>query len=367
MNKKIIISVTNDLVSDQRVDKVAISLTSAGYEVLLVGRKLKNSLILQNRKYKTIRFNLLFNYGFLFYANYNLRLFFFLLFNKLDILLSNDLDTLPANFLVSKLRNKHLVYDSHELFTEVPELVNRKKVQKFWLKIERYILPKLENTYTVCESIANYYNDKYQTNFKVIRNIPLCPEIENNYSNNNQEKIIIYQGAVNIGRGLEEIIKAMPFINNVKLQIIGDGDILDNLKKLVSEMRLENKVEFLGKIPFQKLAEYTQKADLGISLEQKIGLNYYYSLPNKLFDYIIANIPVIVSDLPETRKIVKKYIIGEIINDFNSKALANKINNLLNDIELYNKYKANTKFAAKELCWQNEEKVLLDVFSKLSI
>ena len=366
MNKKIIISVTNDLVSDQRVNKVALSLVSFGYEVLLIGRKLNNSLPLEQRNYKTKRFNLIFDNGFLFYANYNLRLFFFLLFSKSDIFLSNDLDTLPANYFASRFKNTHLVYDSHELFTEVPELVNRKRVQRFWLKIERYILPKLKNTYTVCESIASYYNERYKTDFKVVRNISLCKNKKDDYIKlENKEKIIIYQGAINIGRGLEEIIKAMPFIENARLQIIGGGDILGELRKIVSDMKLENNIEFVGKIPFQELAEYTQKADLGISLEQNIGLNYYYSLPNKLFDYFNANIPVMVSDLPETRKIIEQYNVGEIIKDFTPKALANKINSLLSNTEVYNKYKANTKIAAKELCWQNEEQVLLEVFSKL--
>ena len=144
--QKIIISVTNDLTTDQRVHKVCISLQKMGFEILLVGRKLQNSLPL-DRNYQTHRIQLLFNKGFLFYAEYNLRLFFYLLFKKKEIVLANDLDTLLPNYLVSKLQKKKLVYDSHELFTEVPELINRPKTQKIWLKIEQKILPKLKSLF----------------------------------------------------------------------------------------------------------------------------------------------------------------------------------------------------------------------------
>ncbi len=139
--KRIIVSVTNDLTTDQRVAKVCDTLTKMGFSVLLIGRKLKNSENI-NRNYKIVRFRLLFNKGFLFYAEYNLRLFFKLLFLKKDVLLSNDLDTLLPNYLIHKIFKTKLVYDSHELFTEVPELTNRPFVQKFWLTIEKNIFTK---------------------------------------------------------------------------------------------------------------------------------------------------------------------------------------------------------------------------------
>src|SRR6478735_10941986 len=118
--KKIIVSVSNDLSTDQRVKKVCAYLHANGFEVVLLGRKLKNSLEITDRPYKTKRFNLWFNKGALFYANLNIRLFFYLLFHKSDWLLANDLDTLPANYYARGKRV--LVYDTHEIFCEVPEL-----------------------------------------------------------------------------------------------------------------------------------------------------------------------------------------------------------------------------------------------------
>ncbi len=361
--KKIIISVTNDLVSDNRVHKVATSLQNSGFEVTLVGRRLKNSPSVE-RKYKTKRIKLFFNKSALFYAEFNIRLFFFLLFSKTDIFLSNDLDTLFANFFASKLKNKSLVYDSHELFTEVPELVNRPKVQKIWLKIERFILPKIKYSYTVCQSIADYYHKKYGIKMQVVRNVPLLQNKEYEKEKSNK-KIILYQGAVNLGRGLEEAIQAMQFLNDFELWIIGDGDIINELKNLIIELNLSEKVKFLGRKKLEELTYFTHQADLGISFEKNIGLNYYYALPNKIFDYIQAEVPILCSNLPEMSAIIKKYNIGEILNSHNPKEIAEQIILIFNNNDKILKWKNNMKIARNELNWQNEEKILLSIYSKL--
>ena len=364
--QKIIVSVTNDLTTDQRVHKVCSSLVTMNFEVLLVGRKLTDSIPLQ-RIYNTHRIKLLFNKGALFYAEYNIRLFFYLLFKRKDILLSNDLDTLLANYLISKTQNKKLVYDSHELFTEVPELVNRPKTQKIWLMLEQNILPKLKNTYTVCQSIADYYNEKYATNFKVIKNVPVC--LKNNdkilltEALHGKPKTIIYQGALNIGRGLELMIETVQYLENIQLIIIGDGDITEKLKSLVTQKKLVEKVFFLGKKTPEELRKITPLADLGISIEEDLGLNYRYALPNKIFDYIHASIPILVSDLPEMKHIVLEYQVGEIINNRKPKELAKQIESILRTKK--HSWKRNLKIAASNLQWQKEEEVLHSIFTYL--
>lgn len=356
--KKVLLSVTNDLVGDQRVHKVATTLLNNNYNITLVGRKFKNSLPL-NRNYKTVRFSLIFNSGFLFYTEYNIRLFFFLLFTKFDILNSNDLDSLLANYIVAKIKNKKIVYDSHEFFTQVPELINRPKVQKVWLSLEKWILPKLKYTYTVSPAIATEYKRLYNIDMKLIRNLPFINNINNKIEK--QDKYIIYQGALNIGRGLENMIISMQNIE-VKLLIIGSGDIENKLKQIVKDNNLIDKVIFKGKLPFNELFKYTSKAILGVSLEEAAGLNYKYALPNKIFDYINAEIPILVSNLPEMSKIVEKYKVGEILIKNNSKEISEKVNNLINDKELYEKYVENTKIAKKELCWETQEKELIDLY-----
>lgn len=364
--QRIIISVTNDLVTDQRVNRVCCSFLTLNYDVLLVGRKLKNSLPV-DRKYQTKRFNLRFNKGFLFYANYNIHLFFFLLFSKSTLLWSNDLDSLPANYLISKIKGTKLIYDSHEYFTEVPELVNRPKIKKIWESIERKIFPRLKNVITVSQQIANEYTKKYNVDVKVIRNLPIKVKDYYEVKNIKKEgsKIIIYQGWANVNRGLEPLVEAMQCIESAHLYIIGDGDIFDNIIAQVLNLKLQDKVTLLGKIPFELLPHYTHQADLGVSLEENVGLNYKYALPNKLFDYISAGVPALTSNLPEMEQIVKTYHVGETIEQITPIAIAEKINNLLANETLLKEYAENCLKAKEELCWENEEKKLYDFIKEI--
>lgn len=360
--KKAIVSITNDISTDQRVAKTCDTLKSLGYEVLLVGRKHKNSASL-SRNYKTKRFRLVFNTSFFFYAEYNLRLFFFLLFAKKELLVSNDLDTLLPNYLISKLQRKRLVYDSHELFTEVPELVEKTFVKKFWTSIEQWIFPKLKTVIVVSQSIADYYEKKYGTACTVIRNFPQDTQVEKTVFpfDTKGKKIILYQGALNIGRGLELMIDAVTTLENYILVIAGDGDIAEKLKNYVHTKELDKKVFFLGKLDPPQLKNVTLKADVGLSLEEDLGLNYRYALPNKVFDYINAEIPVIVSDLPEMKSIVIEHKVGVVLNDRTPERLSTLINTM--DKE---KYTDALKKAKKELNWNTEKEKLIHIFKHLN-
>ena len=359
--KRILISVTNDLTTDQRVEKTCEVLSEIGYDVLLVGRKLKKSLPIQ-RNYKTIRFRLLFNKGFLFYAEFNIRLFIFLLFTKKDLLFSNDLDTLLPNYIIGKLQNKKLVFDSHELFSEIPELVNKQQVKNVWLFLEKTIIPKLQNVITVSDSIKNHYHNLYGISAIVIRNIPKIKKIsQKNFEIDAEgKKVILYQGSVNIGRGIELMIDTMALLDEYLFIVIGDGDILEQLKEKVSNLSLHDKVKFIGKKTPEELKELTPNATIGMSLEEDLGLNYRYALPNKIFDYLHANVPVIVADLPEMRSLIKKHPIGEILTERTPKTLA-KIIIYMTNIS----YEKELKTAKKELNWSKEKEKLISIFSKL--
>ena len=357
--KRIIISVTNDLTGDRRVLKVAHTLYNNGYEVLLIGRKLKNSPPL-NLPFKYKRLRLLFKRSVFFYMAFNLRLFFVLLFSKADVFLSNDTDTLLANYLASKIRRKKLVFDAHECFPEVPELTHRPKVKRVWEKIENWIFPHLTSCYTVCDSIADYYNKKYQINMKVVRNVPHYTQpFEKKLLSYSDKKVIIYQGALNIGRGLEWIIDAMPLINNAVLVIIGDGDIAGELQTRATDMKLTGKVFFLGRIAGAELHKYTPSANLGLCLLENKGLNYYFSLPNRIFDYVHARVPVLATDFPEINNIVTQYKTGILVNHYEPEYLAEVIN------DFFAKEFDTNHFEdiAKQFCWENEEKILMQIIS----
>jgi glycosyltransferase involved in cell wall biosynthesis len=368
---KIYFSVTNDLTGDQRVHRIISSLVKSGASVTLVGRKMINSLPLDAREYKTHRLKLIFQKGFLFYAFYNLRLFLFLLFRrKIDILVANDLDTLPANYLISKIRRTKLVYDSHEFFTEVPELINRKWVRNFWLCIEKMILPHLEIAYTVSHPIADIYKFQYGVDFMVIHNFPLRKRNIVPYAlpfTIGGDKLLIYQGAVNVGRGLELLVEVVGEMEKVKFLIAGDGDIRKSLENKVSEKGLGNKIFIIGKIPFEQLNDITRQADAGVSLEEDLGLNYRFAMPNKLFDYIQAGIPVMVSSLPEMKKVVEKYKIGMIAETREKEQIRRILNTLLFDEEKRTFWKQGLEKAAKVLCWENEEMRLLGIYKRTGL
>ena len=356
--KNIIVSVSNDLTTDQRVEKVCDTLFANNYNVTLIGRKLKTSIPV-SRKYKTHRMGLLFSKGFLFYAEYNIRLFFKLIFLKKDILVSNDLDTLLPNYLISKLQSKILIYDSHELFTEIPELIDRPSVKNTWVNLEKRMLPKLKNCYTVSNSIATFYTNKYNTVFKTIKNLPRTKSIESGVFpfSTDQKKIILYQGAVNIGRGLELMLQTMNYLQNHIFVIIGSGDILDELKQQSLELIKSNKVYFLGKLSPLEMQKLTPLADIGVSIEEDLGLNYRYALPNKVFDYLHAEIPVLVSNLPEMKKIIDTYKFGEVILDRTPKSLAKQIQEF--SIKKHSHEIINAK---KILNWENEEEKLISIY-----
>jgi glycosyltransferase involved in cell wall biosynthesis len=364
MKKKIIISVINDLSGDQRIHRIASTLVEADFEVLVVGRKLPDSLPLPAWPYQTHRMKLFFTKGKWFYLEYNLRLFWFLLFRKAQILNANDLDTLLANFLVSRLKNTPLVYDSHEYFTEVPELIGRTFTRNIWLRLERWIFPRLKQVYTVNQSLARIYSQTYQKEVKVIRNVPF---LKSDITTRKNEKIIVYQGALNVGRGIELMIEAMNYLPETKLWIIGRGDVQDYLEQLAKEQAAASRIIFKGFIPLNELYQYTAQASLGLSLEEDLGANYRYSSPNKIYDYIQAGIPVLVSDLPEMNALITEYGVGAVLpkEERQPEKLAQQITHILDHSDAYKTYQANCLKAKEILNWEAEKEKLISIYKNI--
>ncbi len=367
---RIIVAATSDLATDQRLKRHCSALHENGCEVTLTGRVMKGSLPLTEAPYRTRRVKHLFNRGPLFYAEYNIRLFFFLLFNRFDLINSNDLDTLPACYLASRLRSKPLVYDSHEFFTGVPELTGRPFVRKIWEAIERLIFPGLYHIITVNSSIARIYGEKYGKKIDVVRNLP-APVIDfseatpEDFGLPRGKRFVILQGAgINIDRGAEEAVRAMHHVHDAVLVIAGKGDALPGLRRLVDEEALENRVRFIPPMAYEKLMQLTSLCSCGLSLDKDSNLNYRYSLPNKIFDYISAGIPVVVSSLPETRRIIEQYDVGLIADCLSPKGISAKINEALSSSP--DRWRKSLKKAATELNWEKEKDKLISVYSRIN-
>jgi glycosyltransferase involved in cell wall biosynthesis len=345
------------------MQRICSTLAANGFEVALVGRKMKDSAVLKQQLFKQKRLSLFFQTGFAFYAEYNFRLFFYLLFSKTDIFYAVDLDTILPNYFASALKRKKRIYDAHELFTEQKEIITRPAVHKIWLRIEKFAVPKFKNGYTVNIFIKEELKRRYGVEYGIIRNLPsfvpfsICGERQG-------VRFIIYQGAVNKGRSFETLIPAMKQVD-APLKVYGKGNFFEQVKQLIAANKLENKIELAGFILPEQLRQLTQQAYIGLTLFEKTGLNQYYSLSNRFFDYIMAGIPQVCVNYPEYKAINDKYNVALMIDDTDEQTIAGALNRLLHDANLYNQLKQNCITARKELNWQEEEIKVVAFFNTI--
>jgi glycosyltransferase involved in cell wall biosynthesis len=343
------------------MQRICGTLADAGYDVLLVGRKLRTSLPLSKKNYRQQLLKCWFNKGKLFYSEYNIRLFFYLLFEKMDCICAIDLDTILPCYYISKLKDVKRVYDAHEYFSQLDEVVNRPSIYRFWHRIEKRMIQKFKNGYTVCDSLAEEFKKNYNANYKVIRNMPMLVESNEQIRAGN---IILYQGAVNKGRGLDKLALAMKEVNAV-FWVCGNGNFMEEMRSVVQANELSEKVIFFGMLPPEELKKRTAQAYVAINPFERKGLNQYLSLSNKFFDYIHAGIPQVTMNYPEYKKINDQFKIAELIDDLVPETIAKAINSLITNKELYLELKQNCLAAKQELNWQKEKDKLLNFYEGL--
>ena len=360
--------------------RICSCLAENGYEVMLIGRKLKNSSALSDKSFLQQRISMFFSKGKLFYIEYNIRLFFKLLFSDFDAVCGIDLDSILACYFAARLKGKKkLIYDAHELFTDTPEVYRRPRIRKIWLAVEKFIIPKTDLRYTVSASIADEFKKRYSYHFDLIRNLPI-PDVgrwpldtekiqnQNPQSNGQHPMSIIYLGNLNEGRGVEITIDALKFINpDVQLWIIGDGELRTKLESQVKESGLTERVKFFGFVPPEKLGEILAQVKIGLHVLESKGLSYEYSLANKFFDYIQAGLPSVFTNLKEHKQLNDTFRIGIMIDKADAQLTANAVNQLLNDPELYQTLHENCLKAAPVLSWSHEEKILLALYNRLLV
>lgn len=354
--KHIVMAVTNDLVTDQRVGRSCKALIEAGYEVTVVARS-------QAKEWcgaKVRGLNLWNKKGPGFYAEYNLRLFWKLLWMPCDMIWANDTDTLLACGWVARLRGKKLWMDVHELFPEVPELVGRNKVKRVWEWIERKWMPRIDGGCTVCESIAEYYKSLYGVDLRVVRNVPTHRDYGESYAKSG--KMLLYQGAVNDGRGVDWMIEAMEYLKGYELMIAGVGDEYEKMQQLAASKPWHEQIKFKGRLTPDALFELSKQADLGLVLLANKGLSYYYSLPNRIGDFVQAKVPVLATNFPEIRRIVDRYGVGSLVDGHDPKMLAQKVEETIKCWQQMSEQEREKRFDAayKDLNWEKEKKVMLE-------
>lgn len=354
-------TVTNDLNFDQRMIRICTSLAQNGYTVTLIGRSKKNSSGLVQQVFSQKRLYCFFQKGKWLYMEYNMRLVVFLLFKKMDIICAIDLDTILPCYFISILRNKKRVYDAHELFCEMKEIVSRPAIYKIWKRIEKFVVPEFSKGYTVNQPIADEFKKMYNVNYDIIRSITVKQALE---IPEKKERYILYQGAVNEGRGFETLIPAMAFID-CKLIICGDGNFFDQAKQLVLDFNVSDKIIFKGMLLPGELKQITQKAYIGITLFEKNGLSNYLSLANRFFDYMHAAVPQVCMNFPAYQSINQDIQVAVLIEDLTINAVQEAINYLLSEESVYNRIQENCIQAREKYNWQNEAVKLLNFYKTI--
>jgi glycosyltransferase involved in cell wall biosynthesis len=295
------------------------------------------------------------------YLEYNLRLFLYLCTRKRpDVLVSIDLDTIVPVFFASKLRAIGRVYDAHEWFSEMKEVIRRPGIRKIWKWVERTFVPRFPDGYTVSYSIADEFLKRYGVHYPVIMNATV---LNNNKADNpaGHEPFVLYQGAVNEGRCLEWLIPAMQHVA-MPLRIYGDGNYLDESARLIKEYQLKGKVQLMGKLEPEQLQEITLQAFAGINLVEPMCANQLLSLANKFFDYFHAGIPQLTMNFPEYRRINNSFEVAILIDRPDPGLIAESLNNLIHNPVLYRKLSANCEKARLVYNWQEEEGKLKEFY-----
>ncbi|MGC8749511.1 glycosyltransferase [Hydrotalea sp.] len=345
--------------------RICSSLAQNGYLIHLVGRKIPHHPLPENTPYKTHLIKCYFNKKVFFYAEYNIRLFLFLLPIKMDAICAIDVDTILPCLWYSKLKGVKRVYDAHEYFSEQKEIVTRKNIHRIWQSIERYCIPQYQHGYTVNEFIAAAFFKNFGVNYQVIKNLPIRAEFLP-VNTLNDTKIILYQGAVNHGRCFETLIPAMQQVE-AELWIVGTGNFLHEVKSLIEINNLSHKIKLLGPTLPEQLKNITPTAYFGLTLFEATGFNQINSLANRFFDYIMAGIPQICVNFPAYAAVQEKYKVAYLINSTDENSLAKAMNKLLNDTVLYKQLQQNCYAAREILNWQNESFKLLSFWRNICI
>lgn len=285
-----------------------------------------------------------------------------------DIYHANDLNTLPQAVINAKLfRRRKLVYDSHEIQT------SRTGYNSPFIGIlEKFLIKFIDVFIHENHTRAKFIEEQYGVYPEVIHNYPFYTVLEENNKVDLHEilniskevPILLYQGGIQPGRGLENIIEAVPLMNDGIVVFIGDGITKPKLLDMVDERNLHDRVKFISKVPVEVLLNYTRNAFLGFQVLNNTNFNHYSASSNKLFEYIMCEIPVIACSFPEIQKVVEKENVGICVDSHIAESIANGVNELLANPAKRNEMSKNCKAASKKYNWEVEKERFVKIYRK---
>jgi len=353
--------VTNDLNQDQRMHRICNTLLDQGYKVTLVGRKKNVSDPLYEQSFEQHRLSLFFESGVLFYLEYQIRLLVFLLTaSSAKLMVSVDLDTALPVRVASWIKRCKSIHDAHELFTDVPELMKSPIKRWLWTRVGKMTMKGFDHRFTVNKSLSRILEKKYNCEFTVLRNLPILKE-KSTAKLQFDRPYIWYQGVLNEGRGLEQMIAAMKDLPSFDLRIAGEGDRSLTLRLQAEKSSASDRIIFHGWMNAKEMHDWASNAWLGINLLDENSGNYYHSLANRTFDFIQAGLPALHMDFPEYREVVSEFRVGILIDKLNSEKIAELIMELRKDSDQYNLFRIACEAAKSKLNWENEKANFLDI------
>lgn len=284
---------------------------------------------------------------------------------KADVYHAHDLNTALPAYIAARLRRAKYIYDAHEISTDRVGWKNK----KWWALIEKRIVRNADGFITTNTSRADFFRKAYGVDrVTVIRNVPEYKELQG--SNRIREElgmaphipVILYQGGLQPDRGLEMMVDIMRDIQDAVMVFIGDGKLRPALEEKIARHRLGNRVKLLGRVSLEELLSYTASATIGLQLLRNTCLNHYTACSNKLYEYLMAELPVVASDFPELRKVVVGENVGVVVNPDDRDAVIDGIRTLLRDQALYNECKKNARKAKHKYQWSLEESQLVSLY-----
>lgn len=359
--KKICIaSICNPLL-DTRIANISSSLREDGFDVKVIGFDWylnnenlsdKNHIIFSlDRKASSIQFYLKFAYF----------LFRELLFTRADIYFAEDVQSLPFVTIAAKIRNAKIIYNSREIYAFIGGLRNKPVLQKTITLIERFFIKRVNAVLTTGDMDSEFIQKFYQIkNTVTVRNIPLYQKSEyvfdfrKKYNIDSDKLIMIYQGIIVEGRGIIPVFKAMKELPDAVFILLGDGPQKESYIKIANDLGISERIIFAGVVKQNELINYTAGADVGLTLIENISVSYYHALPNKLFEYIMAEIPLLSSNLPQMKKVVEDYKVGKVVDVENTSEIVSAIKEWITDRKSLELFKENCRRASLELNWTNE-------------